>query len=279
MIRFGVFFTALIAAITVCAQSADQASIAAAAIGGDGIWSHAVQSPRQRAATEIRFLLPDDFDSTQRYPVLYILPVEAARETRYGDGLVEVKRLGLHNRFQLICVAPTFADLPWYADHPTDDRLQQESYLLRDVVPYVNANYPVTLGSQGRLLVGFSKSGWGAFSLLLRNPQVFGKAAAWDAPLTMQAPDKYGMGPVFGTQANFERYQITRLLAERASELRAESRLFHFGFDNFRDHHEAVEALLTEQNICHVYRDGPKRKHIWDSGWLPEAVEWLVEER
>jgi hypothetical protein len=276
LIRIAVLMAVMFVATATNAQETERASIAAATLSADGIRSHAVQSPRQRAATEIRVLLPDDFDAARHYRVLYILPVEAAREARYGDGLMETKRLGLHNRFQLICVAPTFADLPWYADHPTDEQLQQESYLLRDVIPFVDANYPVTPGPQGRLLVGFSKSGWGAFSLLLRNPDIFGKAAAWDAPLNALAPDKYGMGPIFGTQANFEHYQITRLLAKRANDLQAKSRLFHLGYDNFREHHEAIESILLEQNIAHVYRDGPQRKHVWESGWLQEAVELLV---
>jgi enterochelin esterase-like enzyme len=276
MIRAGLLLAMMVAVPAAWAQQSDEATIADARIAADGMLSHSVRSPRQREATEIRVLLPDKLDAAKRYPVLYVLPVEAARGTRWGDGLIEAKRLGLQNRFQLICVAPTFADLPWYADHPTDERLRQESYLLRDVVPFVDANYPVVPGASGRLLVGFSKSGWGAFSLLLRNPSVFAKAAAWDAPLNMQAPDKYGMGPIFGTQENFERYQITRLLPERAAELRAEPRLFHLGYDNFREHHAAIEAILMARNIAHGYRDGPKRKHIWESGWLSQAVELLV---
>jgi hypothetical protein len=278
MIRIGLLLAVIVVAHAACAQQPDEALIADATRGADAVLTHTVRSPRQRAATEIRVLLPDQLDAAKRYRVLYVLPVEAAHGNRYGDGLREAKRLDLHNRFRLICVAPSFADLPWYADHPTDEQLQQESYLLRDVVPFVDANYPVVPGPSGRLLVGFSKSGWGAFSLLLRNPTMFSKAAAWDAPLNMQAPNKYGMGPIFGTQENFEQYQVTRLLPERADGLRAETRLFHLGYDNFREHHEAVEAMLSAQNIAHIYRDGPKRKHIWESGWLQEAVELLMAE-
>ena len=84
------------------------------------------------------------------------------------------------------------------------------------------------------------------------------------------------MGPIFGTHDNFEHYQVTRLLPNRTELLRAEPRLFHLGYDNFREHHEAVEAILTAQNIAHTYRDGPKRNHNWESGWLQEAVELLV---
>ena len=41
--------------------------------------------------------------------------------------------------------------------------------------------------------------------MLLRHPDVFGKAAAWDAPLMLDRPGRYGSGDVFGTPENFER--------------------------------------------------------------------------
>ena len=37
--------------------------------------------------------------------------------------------------------------------------------------------------------------------------------------------------------------------------------------------------LLEELGIPHVYRDGPKRAHHWESGWLDETVELLLRVR
>jgi len=207
---------------------------------------------------------------------LYVLPVEAEDGNRYGDGLVECRRHDLHNKHSLICVAPTFSDLPWYADHPTAPGIRQESYFVKVVVPFIEKTYAAVSEPEGRLLVGFSKSGWGAFSLLLRHPGIFGKAAAWDAPLMMERPNQFGMGPIFATQENFEKYQISKLLQRKASELRTAGRLIHFGHGNFRDQHESAHILMEELGIAHEYRDGPKRKHDWHSGWLSEAVEMLV---
>ena len=68
------------------------------------------------------------------------------------------------------------------------------------VVPFVEKSYPVPAKCDSRLLLGFSKSGWGAWSLLLRHPDVFGRAAAWDAPLMMDRFGKYGTSPIFGSQ-------------------------------------------------------------------------------
>ncbi len=246
------------------------------AVERDGCLVHTVQSRFQRGTTEIRILLPDDLEPGREHPVLYLLPVEVQNEHRFGDGLKEARRLDLANRYRLICVAPTFSHLPWYADHPTNKEIRQEAYLLQVVVPFVDRTYPTLRKREGRLLVGYSKSGWGACSLLLRHPDLFGKAAAWDAPLMMEAPNRFGMGPIFGTQANFERYRIDALLRKRGKGLGPEKRLILTGYDAFRDHHRSAHALMTELGVPHVDRDGPHRKHDWHSGWLEESVELLM---
>ncbi len=75
-----------------------------------------VESDCQDRTTTIRVLLPGQLEEGRRYPVLYVLPVEAADGSPYGDGLREVKKLGLHERYGRICVQPTVSRLPLYAD-------------------------------------------------------------------------------------------------------------------------------------------------------------------
>ena len=243
-----------------------------------GFLVHNVHSPNQAEPTRIRVLQPDELTPEHKYPVIYVLPVEAADGSRYGDGLLEIQRHNLHNQHQVIFVAPTFSALPWYADHPTDAEVRQESYLLKEVVPFVEQTYPVSKYAKHRLLLGFSKSGWGAWSLLLRHPDTFGRAAAWDAPLMMTRVGQYGNRPIFGSQENFEQYRIDQLLRKNAKKLDDEPRLILTGYGNFRPHHQQMHKLLEELKIPHVYRDGPFRKHDWHSGWVTEAVELLLEE-
>ncbi len=250
-----------------------------ATIRAEDVHDHPVHSDFQSKPTVVRVLVPDTYaerTDNRRFQVLYLLPVEAGESRHWGDALAEVKQLDLHNKHELICVYPTFSHLPWYADHPTDPGIQQESYFLQDVVPLIDRSYATQASPQGRLLVGFSKSGWGAFSLLLRHSQRFGRAAAWDAPLEMAAPNRYGMEPIFGTQENFEAYRISSLLAEVDVEAFSSTpRLIHLGYDNFRTHHLKTEERLVERQIPHLFHDGPRRKHHWESGWLATAV-WLL---
>lgn len=242
-----------------------------------GVLKHTLRSEYQGAATELHVLPPDHWDPSRRYPVVYVLPVEAGTEDRWGDGLAEVQKHNLHNQYQAIFVAPTFSHLPWYADHPTNAAIRQETYFLKVVLPWIETHYPVEAGPAGRRLLGFSKSGYGAFSLLLRHPDLFGRAAAWDAPVSMAQPNRYGMGEIYGTQDNFERYRISTLLEQHAAEFREAPRLFLLGYGNFRDQHETAHAQMLKLGIAHHYEDGPQRVHHWSSGWVAPAVKLLLQ--
>lgn len=270
---------ALLSLSASAAWADDSVSISDAKKDERGFLVHEVRSPHQAKPTLIRVLLPDGWSKDKKYPVIYLLPVEAGTEQRYGDSLVEVKKRGLHNAFGAIFVAMTFAHLPWYADHPTRPELRQERYLLEVIVPFVEKTYPVRADRDGRLLLGFSKSGWGAWSLLLRHPERFGKAAAWDAPLMMDRPGKYGSGEIFGDEENFGRYRISKLLEERAEQVKQGERFVLLGYGNFRGDHQKTHELMGRLRIDHVYRDGPARSHDWHSGWVAEAVEALVGKR
>jgi hypothetical protein len=112
--------------------------------------------------------------------------------------------------------------------------------------------------------------------LLLRHPTIFGRASAWDAPLNMDKPSNYGMGPIYGTQENFEKYRIPDLLEKQAAAWGKEKRLALMGHANFDKHHQAIHDLMEKLKIPHEYRDAKKAKHQWDAGWVKDAVEWLV---
>lgn len=255
---------------------ADDVTVSEASKDADGFLVHTVKSKYQSGETRIRVLVPEKMEKDARYPVVYVLPVEAKSETRFGDGLVEVKKQGLHNKHMAIFVTPTFSRLPWYADHPTKPEIRQETYFLKVVVPFIDKSYPARTEAEGRLLLGFSKSGFGAFSLLLRHPDVFGKASAWDAPLMLDAPGKYGSGEIFGTPENFARYRVSKLLETEGPKLGTERRLVLHGYGNFRAEHQQAHALLEKLKVPHEDRDGPSRKHDWHSGWVAEAAELLL---
>jgi hypothetical protein len=254
------------------------ATVSAAATEKDGVFTHTVLSPYQEGETRIQVLLPERRDHSDLRRVVYLLPVEPHDGRAWGDAMAEILARDLHNQHQLIFAMPTFSHAPWYADHASDPQIRQESHFLKVVMPFVESTYPVRVDATGRLLLGFSKSGWGAYSLLLRHPDVFWKAAAWDAPLGQASPNKYGMSAVFATQESLDRFSIWELLKARAALLAGEPRLALLGYGDFRGHHQATHYHMLKLGIPHEYQDGPRRDHHWQSGWVTDAVKFLASD-
>jgi hypothetical protein len=243
---------------------------------------YVISSHHQAHDLPVRVLLPKQLEKVKSPAVLYVLPVEPEIQFKFGDGLTTVEHEDLHNKFGLVAVAPSFSDWPWYANHPTDPKIQQEAYFLEDVVPLINRLYPKA--SKKRLLVGFSKSGNGAYQLLLRHPELFTAASIWDAPIMYDSPQKFEMPRIYGDQRNFDEYCIPPLLRRQANLLSGKPpRLALFGYSlfggphpTFGPHIEEAHALMESLRIPHIYDDSSQREHRWDSGWLEPAVTALA---
>lgn len=272
----------LLAILVLIAQSV---TCLAASKNSNGFVEHRLTSPHQAGDTTLRVLLPDHMEAGKRYRVLYVLPVHEEGVASHGDGLVEIKKQGYHNSHELVCVAPAFTSKPWFADHDLNPQKHDESHMLETVLPFVEKSYPVLTGVEGRFLIGFSKSGWGALSLLLRNPDVFRKAAAWDTGIRVDA------GPIeeadrseriareWGTAENFDKYRISSLIKRRGADLGDTARLFYFSTEGTRGLGGVkIHQLLVELEIPHRYVFEPHRVHRWDTGWVPEAVAFLLED-
>lgn len=236
-----------------------------------------IESPYQPGPTAIEILAPDLVDPAKAYSVLYILPVAPGVTSRWGSGIQEAAKADVANRYGVICVAPAFAATPWFADHPTDPALRQESHFIKVVIPWVEANYPAERARAGRLLLGFSKSGFGAVMLLLRHPDLFERAVAWDAPLGKTAPDQFKMIEVFGTAEHFTAYSIPMLLEQRATALKDGPTRIYLMPDREGDHKmDDVKAQLERLGIPHGVEYTTGLEHRWDSGWVPRAATLAI---
>jgi enterochelin esterase-like enzyme len=245
-----------------------------------GFKIYTVESIYQKSSVKIRVLTPNTLVAGQEYRVVYVLPVEPGEKREYGDGLATVRNLNLHNRHNVIFVAPTFTDMPWYADHVSAKKVWQETHFRTVVVPFIEEQYPVVAGPEGRLLLGFSKSGYGAFSMLLRHPDFFGRAVAWDAPVAMSSPSEgYAFTDILGSTQNFGNYRITTLVRQRKNLLKTQPArllLLGYGDNSFRSDHRELHQLMNSLGIPHVFVDGPHRSHHWNSGWVGDAVRRLL---
>jgi S-formylglutathione hydrolase FrmB len=139
--------------------------------------------------------LPPGYDESDgRFPTAYLLHAygtSAAEEvTPATDGLRWRPPLQdvLDPVFGRMGVPPMNVVIPdgwsrWgcgqWVDSPVTGNFEQ--YVLRDVIPHVDATYRTISASRSRGVFGFSSGGFGSWNLASRNPEVFGAMAVLSA--------------------------------------------------------------------------------------------------
>ena len=250
-------------------------------VDANGVKSYEVTSVFQGPQpTIVRVLEPTSPTPGAPRRFLYVLPVQPGVTdlgSTHSDGLEELRLLDVHNRYNLTLIAPSFHIEPWYGDHHNNPDRQLESYVVRDLVPFGDSFASPGVIPQ-RWVLGFSKSGApGALSLILRHPNVFSAAAAWDAPAQFTDMSAFpGMAENFGTEQNFDRYEIPTLVIKNREAFRSRNRIWISGDDSaWTSHMIQLHDQMLNANTLHTWVRGGPRIHSWYSGWLEGAVAAL----
>jgi hypothetical protein len=113
--------------------------------------------------------------------------------------------------------------------------------------------------------------------LILRHPNVFSAAAAWDAPAQFTDMSAFpGMAENFGTEQNFDRYEIPTLVIKNGEALRSRNRVWISGDESaWTLHMIQLHDQLVQAEIPHTWVQSGPRIHSWYSGWLEGAVAAL----
>jgi hypothetical protein len=248
----------------------------------NGIASYQVTSPDDGPDPQVlRVLAPTNPAPGVPHNFLYVLPVEAGLGSNYGDGLATLQALDAEDQYNLTVIEPSFELEPWYADNPIDGNTQYETFMTRDLVPWITQNLS-TSGHEQNWLIGFSKSGIGGEDLILKHPDIFSLAASWDFPADMNAYDQFGSSSAneYGTDANFQaNYRLTQAFVDaHKAPFLTSNRIWIGGYSAFQTDMSDYDALLTSEGILHTTETPTLIAHRWDSGWVPIALAALHQD-
>ena len=131
-------------------------------------------SPAVDRAMKYNIVLPRGYDeSTQRYPVLYLLHGLTQNYTAWGLSNGTPFYAGLYD--DLIVVMPD-AGNSWYVNWTSEEGGQKnnwEDHIITDVINHVDWNFRTVARREGRAISGLSMGGYGAITLGLRHPEMF----------------------------------------------------------------------------------------------------------
>ncbi len=280
----------LLALVAPAAASGDDTALAGVTLTVDeraqtpGVQSWTVASPYQQGGNRIEFLLPSTLDPARRYPVVYLLPVNAGTQGTWGHPLAVARLHALSDRLNAILVCPAYAITPWFGDNPLRSEMRQSSYLTEVVVPLVEARLPALAEARSRYLVGFSKSGHGALGIFLRHLDRFAKVAVFEPWFGQPDADQWagwGFRDCYGTRESYDRWNPQRLIDEQRGALAAGSTriIVLSGGPGARLGLEALLAQLRDRRVPFTAIAVGGWSHAWGSGWLPLAVTALLADR
>jgi S-formylglutathione hydrolase FrmB len=213
--------------------------------------------------------LPPGYDSgTLRYPVVYDL--HGLTGSEYEDPQWVVPSLEAAMKKNLIgpvvVVFPDGLMQSYYADS-ADGKMPSETRIIRELIPWVDANYRTVAHRQLRALTGFSMGGYGVMELATKFPALFRVGVAYDAALdtwqtlTMRRAS-IAQATFGGMEAYFDEYSPWANATANAATLRAGVALrlvpgtTYQMFDApFRDHLQALGIPLdyVETTCPHDY--------------------------
>jgi enterochelin esterase-like enzyme len=126
--------------------------------------------------------LPPGYSAAKRYPVVYLLHGMAGSPSSIWNGLhlaeVADGLIASHEMRPFIAVLPVAG--PTIDPEAGEWAGVWESYVVQNVVPWVDAHLPTVRGPQGRALEGLCAGGFGAVDIGLRHPGVFGTLGSWE---------------------------------------------------------------------------------------------------
>lgn len=189
---------------------------------------------------------------------LVFLPATAPEDQRYGtmperlEGFPDVT-VG-HVRFPHVV---------WYNKTIREQTLQQI-----DALPFS----PI-------VLVGFSKSGLGAWNIARAIPKRVEATIIFDAPVSREKLPPWGTAPFYADHEAWLTDLPMRQVADFKAAVLARHRLVLISGVGFHGEMVTFSQALYQAGVEHTFLPRPQLKHHWSSGWIEEGLEVLRQER
>lgn len=174
-----------------------------------------VHSAAMNKEVMVSVITPDGYraDAETPYDVVYLLHGHSGNHNSW----YKLAGVGPHaDRYGVILVCPDGAN-SWYWDSPVNDSMRYETFVAKELVEWVDANYRTNAVRTGRAIAGLSMGGHGALYLAIRHQQTFGAAGSTSGGVDIRPfPKNWNMSESLGTiEENpqyWEEYTVTNMV-------------------------------------------------------------------
>ena len=198
-------------------------------------------------------------------PTLYLLHGYSGNYSNWVLSAPYIKNLVDQYNYMVICPDGGFRS--WYWDIPRDTDYQYETFVSKELVSYVEQNYPVCKDRHGRAITGLSMGGHGALYLAIRHQDVYGAAGSTAGGVDIRPfPNNWEMakrlGPYKDNKEAWDSHTVMELL--HLIEPNSLKLFIDCGTDDFfYAVNQELHRKLTYLNIPHAFVSMPG-KHNWE---------------
>ena len=229
-----------------------------------------VFSPSMNKNIKTCVIVPDNYKkSKKKFPVVYLLHGYSGN---YGTWVKSFKEVSQQvDRYGFIAIGVDGNYSSWYFDSPIDPTFKYETYIIDELVPFIDKKYKTIASREGRAISGLSMGGHGSLYLSLKHQDVFGAAGSMSGgvdirPFSEKWNIKKRLGAINDFPDNWEKNTVVNLI-----ELNQNNNLkliIDCGVDDFfidvnRELHQKMLAL----KIDHDYIERPGKHNIdyWEN--------------
>ncbi|MFZ4724767.1 MAG: alpha/beta hydrolase [Paludibacter sp.] len=210
-------------------------------------------------------VLPDSYNKKSNYPVVYLLHGYSDNYAKWINTVPSIKTLA--NEYQLILVCPDGGYSSWYFDSPIDSTFQYETFITRDLLPYIDQHYSTIADRSARAITGLSMGGHGALYLAIRNRDLFASAGSMSGGVDLRTSTKKfdiakRIGSIETNAAEWDNRSVVNMVSDLKNKelnLIIDCGVSDFFYQINADLHRRLVAL----NIDHDYIERPG-SHNWD---------------
>ncbi len=242
------------------------------------------------------YLPPDYFETTRRYPVVYLLHGLSDDESgwiQFGE-LPQTADRAIADRAipPMIVVMPDAGATFYINDY--QGKVRYEDFLVKELIPYIDKTYRTRPTREFRGVAGLSMGGWGALTLSMRHPDLFSACAAFSAAVWTEEEAAAMEGPMYermfaglfgprpaekgAVATHFKAVNpISLARALPDTELRKVRYYVDCGDDDFLIRGNcALHLALTERKVPHEFRvrDGGHAWSYWRTG-IVDGLEFI----
>lgn len=212
---------------------------------------------------------PDNYAAGTQYPVVYLLHGAGGN---YSDWVKKGGKVADNaDLYNVILVCPDGGVTSWYWDSPVDPTYKYETYVTKELIPFIDKTYKIIKNRNGRAITGLSMGGHGGLYLGIRHQDLFGAAGSMSGGVDIRPfPKNWDMAKRLGSYAenpdNWEKYTVTNILHLLTPNSLAI--IFDCGTDDFfyKVNTELHDKML-ERNIAHdfIVRPGAHDWRYWSN--------------